>query len=117
MKEITPLLEKLAKELGTTASYLWSVLIRQASISASIDCLQYLILAIFTYIAVKLTKMSIERADEKDWDEVWMIAPIIGWIVIGILWIVVFFCIPQTITGFINPEYWALDKILSQIKK
>lgn len=37
MKELTPLLEKLALKLGVPIEMLWSSLIKQASISATTD--------------------------------------------------------------------------------
>ncbi len=37
-------------------------------------------------------------------------------IIVSVFIIVSFFTIPSTITGFLNPEYWALKEILSNVK-
>jgi hypothetical protein len=41
---------------------------------------------------------------------------IIGlWSVLGILVVVAFFSFPDTITALLNPEFWALEKVLSHV--
>jgi len=115
MKEIAPLLEKLAKQLGTTVEYLWAVLVRQAMIASCIDILQYIILGVATYFFVKLTKKFYLESEEKQWDGIWFTIPGIMGMALLIIWIVSFFCIQNTISGFLNPEYWALQKVLGLI--
>lgn len=115
MKEITPLLEKLAKQLGTTAEYLWAVLVRQAPIASCIDILQYIILGVVTYFFVRSTKKFWTIGESEHWDGCWLLVPGIIGVFLLILWVVVFFVIQNTITGFVNPEYWALKKILELI--
>ena len=117
MKEITPLLEKLAKQLGTTAEYLWSIMVRQAPISSCINILQYIILGVATYFFVKVTKKYWLVSEEKRWGSVWLSIPGIIGVFLFILWIVSFFDIQNTITGFVNPQYWALRKILNTIER
>jgi hypothetical protein len=116
MKEIAPLLEKLAKQLGTTVEYLWGVLVRQAMISACIDILQYIMLGVATYFFVILTKKFYKISEDANWDEFWIVLPALIGIALLIIWVVAFFAIQNTITGFINPEYWALRKVLEIIK-
>ncbi len=119
MKEITPLLEKLAKELGTTVQYLWSVLLKQATISGITDIIQYCILAIFVFFYWKYTKHFYKKIEKDDWDDhmgYYLTFFIIGALIL-ILLIAVFLCFPNTITAFFNPEYWALKRVLFLIKK
>ncbi len=116
MKEIAPLLETLAKKLGTTAEYLWAVLVKQAFIASCIDILQYIILGVATYFFIKLTKKYWLMGEEKRWDTIWLIIPGIAGVALLLIWIVAFIAIQNTITGFINPEYWALNKILDVVK-
>ena len=54
MKEIAPILEKLANQLGTTATYLWEVLIRQAFVSDIQDIAFIVLTAIYVGILYKL---------------------------------------------------------------
>jgi hypothetical protein len=115
MKEIAPLLEKLAKQLGTTVEYLWGILVKQAMIASCIDIFQYIILGVATYFFVKITKKYWLIGEEKNWDNFWVIIPGLVGMALLIIWIAAFFCIQNTISGFLNPEYWALQKILGLI--
>ncbi len=117
MKEIAPLLEKLAGQLGTTTEYLWGILIKQAPINSLISIFQYFILFIITYIGWKIFKKAYKMADDENWDDLWLILPVLVGLTFIILWISCFFSLTSTINGFINPEYWALNRILEIIKK
>ena len=117
MKEINPLLEKLAGQLGTTVGYLWEVLIRQAPINSLINIFQYFILFIITWLGWKIFKKVYKIADNEGWDEVWLLIPIPIGVVICVVWMFCFLSLTSTINGFFNPEYWALKQILETIKK
>jgi len=118
MKELAPLLEALAKKLGTTVDHLWAILVRQAFISSVMDLIQYVILAVATYVFIRMTKKYGALMDEKRWEPCAVYAPaVVVGLVLLILWIAAFFCIQDTVSGFFNPEYWALNKILSRIVK
>ena len=84
-------------------------------ISACIDILQYIILGVATYFFVKLSKKFYLESKEEQWDGEWIVIPGTIGIALLIIWIVAFFCIQNTISGFVNPEYWALQKILGLI--
>ena len=121
MEELTPLLEKLAEKLGTTTEYLWGVLLKQAPITAATE-LVYLVLVILGGIV--LYKVHKRLSKEVDGNnsiyyeaEELVIAPmVIAAIIWGVLFIICFFSIGTMVTGFLNPEYWALDEIMSLIK-
>ena len=117
MKEITPLLEELAKKIGTTTEYLWTALIRQAPINSVINIVEWIIMAFVTWLAWKGFKKAWKKAEKENWDEFWVICPLFVGIAFLILWIVALFSISSTITGFVNPEYWALKEILNAIGK
>lgn len=115
MKEIVPLLEKLADQLGTTSEHLWRILIKQAPISATIDVIQYVAVILACIFWWKITRV-VHKQIHDSWDEInyaWIVG---GWIILLIFLIAIFFCINGTITGLVHPEYWALDKILDTIK-
>jgi hypothetical protein len=115
MKEILPILDRMAETLGTTTEYLWGVLIKQAPLSAIIDVIQYSIIIVFWFFIPKSFRFIMKKVDDDRWEELWYVGPIIATIVLSILSIVAFFAIHNTITAIINPEYWALNKILSKI--
>ena len=121
MEELTPLLEKLAVKLGTTTEYLWGVLLKQAPITAVTE-LVYLILVVLGGIALyKIHKRLSKEGDGNNsiyYDcEGLAIAPmVIATVIWAILFVNCFHSIGTIVTGFLNPEYWALDEIVSLIK-
>ena len=121
MKEIAPILEKLANQLGTTATYLWEVLIRQAFVSGIQDIAFIVLTAIYVGILYKLhgkySKPPEDRYYNSYYDKGDYIAPImIIAAIIGIFCsIISIVCVFTAITAFVNPEYWALDRILGAI--
>jgi hypothetical protein len=120
MEELTPLLEKLAEKLGTTTDYLWGVLIKQAPITATVK-LVYLALVIIGGIALyKIHKRLCREVDGCngyfEFGELAMAPMVVATIIWAVLFIICFFQIGTIVTGFFNPEYWALDEVMSLIK-
>ena len=118
-EQTTKLIEQLALKLGTTTEYLWSVLLKQAYISA-ITTLIYLVgiigagfLLLKAHIAFS---KETEESNSKYWDsgelQFIMIALAFIW---SVLFIVAFFSIENIVNGFLNPEYWALKEIMSNL--
>jgi len=105
-------IEQLAAQLGTTAEYLWSVLIKQAPISGAID------LMVIAVIAAAWVVLFYRRAPVIKWIEDHDAAPPAFAALIGLLicTLIVFFSISNVITAFANPEYWAFQKVLRAIK-
>lgn len=124
-KEATQLLEELAAKLGTTIEYLWNVLVRQATIDAII---KIIFVAIITICGIILYRYHIKfsKRDENghntynsgcyDSGEDLSMTMILAAIIWGIAFVIACSTIPGIITGFLNPEYFALQHILSLIK-
>lgn len=121
MENLTPLLEKLAEKLGTTTEYLWSVLIHQAPISALTDLL-YFVLVIIGGIVIFIIHKRLMKKNKygnnkyDDSDDGLIVLMVVVTLVWAIIFIVCFFNIGNIITGFFNPEYWALNKVLGLLK-
>lgn len=116
MSELTELLRELAKELGTTTEYLWSVLLKQAFISGLTDVLYIVLWMIFCISLYKTFFHIRENWDwyvERDWEPVavWVVS--LQVLLVFIFTIIVMFGLHTTVSAFFNPEYWALQKILS----
>lgn len=111
--ETTILLEKLAAQMGTTAEYLWAVLIRQAPISATVDLVLALIFLTITWLYVRFGIKKWQRIYDEDWG--------LGYAAGGIIVVILFFCaiisIPGIINGYMSPEYWALKEVLNTIQE
>ena len=108
-------LDKLAAKLGVTAQYLWGVLLKQAPIAAVLDILQDIIIIGWVCILVKLTRWAWKKT-EKGWDEApTALGLTVAWVFTAVMICVVFFSFTGTITAIVNPEYWALDRLLSSM--
>jgi len=108
-------LQALATKLGITVEYLWEVLLRQAMISAMIDIAYVIFVALLCTLAYRYRKTIFKMWVENEFDVIALIT--IGTFVLFILIVVAIIAAFSVATPLINPEYWALDKILSSIKK
>lgn len=111
--ETAKLIQDLAAKLGTTADHLWGVLVRQAPVSSMISILSFVLqgCAVYFYAKWLMGRPAIEDDDA-----------IPQWIGRGAMWcvlIVVVICLlcdmddmATNISGFTNPEYWALKQIV-----
>ncbi|HYD91835.1 MAG TPA: hypothetical protein VEA37_10160 [Flavobacterium sp.] len=119
MKDLTDLLDKLASELGTTAEYLWSVLIKQAPISATVTLIQIAILCVIGFYLYKAHKRfaQLDQNNDSMYDNQFYLGPVMMcvFLVWGFLIVVAFFSIDEIFYGYFNPEYWALQKILNTL--
>ncbi|MEO6901574.1 MAG: hypothetical protein ABI241_00640 [Bacteroidia bacterium] len=101
-------LEKLANKLGTTTEYLWKILLKQAFNDAVISTIYLIVICVIFYI------MYLKRSYLMDEDNIGVSTIC----VIAILFMLIFacFCFESAISGFFNPEYWALNEIINSIK-
>lgn len=127
------LLEAWAQKLGTTVNHLWEVMIVQARVSLFSDALMYLALFTFLIFLYKAIPYGIKKADEikKRDEEVKKIdkyhsssdAPfgihmlcIVGAVAGLIFTVLGVFYLSEVMTKIFNPEYWALQQIISAVK-
>lgn len=114
--KLTQLLEQLAAKLGTTAEYLWKVLIAQGRISATTSLI-VLILTVLYSVLVWKTHMRFLKPT-KDYDSLYdenegfipIMAVMTGALIIMAIWSLS--DISNIINGYFNPEYWALKEVL-----
>ena len=109
--ETKELIAELANQLGVTVEYLWGALLKQAALSASVK----LALIIFFFSSAlawsrRLPRLWREAVDEQDpVSQIMELIFMLAYIFFGAL--AVSFSLEPAITGFLNPEYWALDRI------
>jgi hypothetical protein len=119
-EQTTKVIEQLAQKLGTTTEYLWSVLLKQAPIDATVTLFQTLCVMIFGLALWKIHKRLLKKESKDEYSETWyekyeegaIIPMIIATIIFAILFIICFCCIDDIVNGYFNPEYWALERIL-----
>jgi hypothetical protein len=112
-QKVTELLETLSKKLGVTISHLWDVLVNQAFVFGIYSMLIELGSLCFLIIFVRYCKKNAERLKEVSFDDLYFM---VGACVSIILLIVSSLLVYDTITALVNPEYWALEKVLKLCK-
>ena len=120
MEQLAKLLEELAKQLGTTAQYLWGVLIVQAKITAMVDSAEVVCIAIGIFLGYKTLRRWYQniKNDDDDFDDHfgYQLTSVLGGIgAFFLIYFAIFGLIPEIITVIANPEYWALQEILSKL--
>lgn len=106
------LIESLAAKMGTTAERLWAVLVKQAPIEAGVSFITFCFFICLLILGYKLIK---EKTKEFDFDSPERILSWVLWAFWVTLWVILFACnLSAMIAGFLNPEYWALMKILQR---
>ena len=114
-------LTALAQKLGTTAEYLWGVLLKQAPITGAIDLV---VMAAWIAAAVwwlrlvqrntsKPTASTENKCPRAEWEDE---GAVFAWGSVVICWVLVGLCVgpklSSTAAALLNPEYWALKQIL-----
>lgn len=117
----TKLLQELAAKMGTTTEYLWAVLLKQAHISAITSLFQYAIIALAGILLYKLhIKFSMKDKNGTSLyyrKETALEMPmVLCAVALGLISIFSFMTIGDVVNGLVNPEYWALDQIISKLK-
>lgn len=122
-EQTAKLLEQLASKLGTTSEYLWGILLKQAPIDATITLLQTLFLFLVGWGLWKVHKKLLSKPSGQDYDDSYyekykigaifpMVLVTFGW---GIMMLICFCSFSSIVSGYFNPEYWALKEILNSL--
>ncbi len=123
MEQLTPLLQELAKSLGTTVENLWRILLQQAIVEKQIATLYMNISLwggiILIGIGILLTIWGLIRNHKDIYGDSGVATGCTG-ITIIVFTLVIFGSLywhyyTTLITLNNNPEYWALQEILSRI--
>lgn len=123
-EQTTKLLQQLADKLDTTADQLWQVLIEQASYHSIILSINFIAVLITGYILYRIHLKLMSKIQTGEFSETYYdkYRETVGFpMVIGFTAWVVWFVISITtvgdiFTGFVHPEYWALEEILQIMK-
>ncbi len=114
-------LTALATKLGTTAEYLWGVLIRQAPITGTIDLIMMACWVIGVVMWARFARHKTTRPPKTnenpypraEWEEEGMAMACVSVFFLSVVtaWIVGA-GISDAVSALVNPEYWALRQIL-----
>lgn len=119
-KEYHELLSSIAETFNTTAEHLWEVTVNQAVINGihqSIFMIMWMIMSyhLLTFLKEKM-KSKLEEGGMFSIGEQLVFLRIMFTLLLIITCALVPNCITGIITAFFNPEYWALQNIMSLIK-
>lgn len=118
MKDLTPLLNKLADKLGTTATHLWAVLTQQAHVNSVIW-----ISVFFVLLALSVASLWgwLKLGKKYNWDvdknAFIVINGTIFFVSLAMTVAVFFVNVSDVVTGFTNPQYWAFEQVMSIIQR
>lgn len=114
MSDINQAINLIAEKLSVPANGIYEALIRQAPITATIMAASLLIVfAILTAFTLFLLRYS--KSENSD-EEVLMVLFSVLFGVSLVFLIVVIVCLPEIVSGYFNPQYWALKDILGALK-
>lgn len=103
----------LAEKFNTTSAHLYEVMRYQAKISAITDIIQYTILAITVYCIYKTYKKESDNG-EISYEKGTLYALLA--MLLSIVTVIAFFCLPNTIDKMFNPDFWIMKTIVSSFK-
>ena len=107
---VNNVIDHLAAKLSIPASQLWSVLIKQTYVDGIFSCFMVLVICITLFFGNKWYK-KLEWIDEEMVPKTFMI-------IAGIILTVIGFSeVYNVIVNFINPQYAALQELMSMIVK
>lgn len=116
------LIEDMAAKLGVTVEHLWGVLVKQAPISGAVDLVICIVMAAATVWWFRLViRKTTRRPDDPDtylsprseWnDEVAFIAWVSAIVSMAVTLIFISASAEGIVSAFVNPEYWALMRLL-----
>jgi hypothetical protein len=107
-------LDLLASKLGTTVDKLWSIMLQQARIEAYTDL--FLASVFIGFIIFFLRFVFKHGKDILDEKELYLPFAIIGTILSFVLLIAAIVEVSSLPTEFLNPGYFALERIMSKVK-
>jgi len=117
MEQLTPLLEKLASQLGTTVEQLWKVLLQQTQVEILL-CNLWMGIWLWggiSLIVIAIIIFIISAIKDFDAAAAWGVFIFFATIIIaGIGYYVNY---SEWVTLTTNPEYWALKEVLSVLGK
>lgn len=117
--ETAKLLEQLASKLGTTSEYLWGILLKQAPISSSFHLVGFFLSIIGAFILYRAHKNFLIDDNRFSYDnsnDLGILMSIAAFVTAAVI-IGYTVHLPLIISGFYNPEYWALNYIFERISE
>lgn len=115
-EELLKRLDVLAAKLNTSAQFLWSVLIKQAKVEMIEDALFIALTAVGLWIVIKWTQSFYKRHDELTDCPAEGIPLVFCWIFGVIAMPFSIYALFEIPTLLFNPQFWALQQIVSQLK-
>ena len=108
------LVEKLTSQVGTAGGQAWEILCNAAWQSSMADTIQYLVLGIVMAVYIREMRRWWAKGDTEPGYDIAIFVIGLG---LFLTCLIAFVSLHETIMGFVNPEYWALRKIMAACGK
>ena len=105
------LVRELAEKFGTTADHLWGVLVKQAFVYASTETIFLVVSGAILGVAFMSIAKKMKQEPGLDDDHLLFASFTFG-VLLVVLLLGAMFSLPGIVSGFVNPEYWALKQLL-----
>lgn len=110
-------LDALAAKLGTTSSYLWSVLLKQAIAQGVADCITAAVCAGVVIGCGLLFRWSYKNGVADDWDSpAWAVTCIISPLIAVGFFVGFIVNLQSGVMELYNPAYYAVSSVLQAVK-
>lgn len=114
IETIQPILQQLAVELNTTVDMVWGILLKQADAKIISNITMYVFTSIGLLCSFKLVERFLYK-QEKVSDIATVFIALFCMLTFGML-LSTIFSLPDTIELLLNPDYYALNKIIRYMK-
>lgn len=122
---LMPYLQQAAEQLGTTAAYLWMLQVKQAYVLGATYLIQYVLYGLILYGIYRFAKWMLEKVNPERYDEKYryqvqdglaFLGGIASFIIAIVCIVNVLSSVHTVLTLLFNPEYWALNEVISLLK-
>jgi hypothetical protein len=115
-EETLKFLTSLASELHTTSEHVFEIYTRQAVVESITDTIVFSIIQIGTFYIIKNREKLFSFLDSPDWEGGLTLLALAIALFIFIYDLLFFYSLSDTVSGFISPEFYAMEHILNKVK-
>lgn len=119
VNEMMSRIDLLATKLGVAAEHLWEVMVRQAVITGTIELLTVIFITsgLAIYVKLLLKNRWYDKIEEvPTLSGVIVVCSMVIATVFGLCMLVAFTTLDSAITKILNPEYWAYQSFLGNVR-
>lgn len=121
LKQGLAVADSIAARLHTPAVAVWQAYVGQARVQGTVSAIQLVLLVVLdcwffgSFMKTAITKSNAAaKSGDDDAQAGWMFASIVPGLALVVISIFSFFALTDVVTQILNPNYWALQKLLGR---